>query len=280
MEALLQTIRDKVAAGERVSEEDALALFRTRDIHAVGEIADIANRRRNGDRVYFIVNRHINPTNICVNRCRFCAFSKSKEEPLAYTMTMDEILVRAEEARSQNATELHIVGGLHPDLPFDFYLRMLATLRERFPELHIQAFTAVEIDYFSRITGLSLGEVIRQLKEVGLGSLPGGGAEIFAPEIRNLICSEKISGDRWLEIMEEVHGAGLRSNATMLYGHVETLESRVDHMRRLRELQDRTGGFQSFIPRRTRRSRRVTRRGLRTFSPSRWGGSSSTISAT
>ncbi len=237
-----------MTAGERVSEEDALALFRTRDIHAVGEIADIANRRRNGDRVYFIVNRHINPTNICVNRCRFCAFSKSKEEPLAYTMTMDEILVRAEEARSQNATELHIVGGLHPDLPFDFYLRMLKTLRERFPELHIQAFTAVEIDHFSRITGLSLGEVIRQLKEVGLGSLPGGGAEIFAPEIRNLICSEKISGDRWLEIMEEVHGAGLRSNATMLYGHVETLESRVDHMRRLRELQDRTGGFQSFIP--------------------------------
>ncbi|TFG57645.1 MAG: aminofutalosine synthase MqnE [Deltaproteobacteria bacterium] len=248
MEASLQGIRDKVTAGERVSEEDALALFHTRDIHAVGEIADIANRRRNGDRVYFIVNRHINPTNICVNRCRFCAFSKSKEEPLAYTMTMDEILVRAEEARSQNATELHIVGGLHPDLPFDFYLRMLKTLRERFPELHIQAFTAVEIDHFSRITGLSLGEVIRQRKEVGLGSLPGGGAEIFAPEIRNLICSEKISGDRWLEIMEEVHGAGLRSNATMLYGHVETLESRVDHMRRLRELQDRTGGFQSFIP--------------------------------
>ncbi len=248
MEASLQGIRDKVTAGERVSEEDALALFRTRDIHAVGEIADIANRRRNGDRVYFIVNRHINPTNICVNRCRFCAFSKSKEDPLAYTMTMDEILVRAEEARSQNATELHIVGGLHPDLSFDFYLRMLKTLRERFPELHIQAFTAVEIDHFSRITGLSLGEVIRQLKEVGLGSLPGGGAEIFAPEIRNLICSEKISGDRWLEIMEEVHGAGLRSNATMLYGHVETLESRVDHMRRLRELQDRTGGFQSFIP--------------------------------
>jgi aminodeoxyfutalosine synthase len=248
MEASLQGIRDKVTAGERVSEEDALALFRSRDIHAVGEIADIANRRRNDDRVYFIVNRHINPTNICVNRCRFCAFSKGMEDPLAYTMTMDEILVRAEEARSQNATELHIVGGLHPDLPFDFYLRMLTTLRERFPELHIQAFTAVEIDHFSRITGLSLGEIIRQLKEVGLGSLPGGGAEIFAPEIRNLICSEKISGDRWLEIMEEAHGAGLRSNATMLYGHVETLESRVDHMRRLRELQDRTGGFQSFIP--------------------------------
>ncbi len=244
----LKTIRDKVSAGVRLSEEDALSLFRSRDIHAVGEMADFANRRRNGDRVYFIVNRHINPTNICVNRCRFCAFSKGKGEPSAYTMTMDEILVRAEEARSQNATELHIVGGLHPDLPFDFYLQMLATLRERFPELHIQAFTAVEIDHFARITGLPLGEVVRQLSEAGLGSLPGGGAEIFDPEIRNRICSEKISGDRWLEIMEEVHAAGLRSNATMLYGHVETLESRVDHMRRLRELQDRTGGFQSFIP--------------------------------
>ena len=248
MEPSLERIRDKVSAGVRMSEEDALALFRTRDIHAVGEMADLANRRVNGNRVYFIVNRHINPTNICVNRCKFCAFGKGKEEPLAYTMTMDEILVRAEEGRSQNATELHIVGGLHPDLPFDFYLRMLRTLRERFPEMHIQAFTAVEIDHFSRITGLSLAEVIRLLKEAGLGSLPGGGAEIFAPEVRNRICPEKITGDRWLEVMEEVHAAGLRSNATMLYGHVETLESRVDHMRRLRELQDRTGGFQSFIP--------------------------------
>ena len=248
MEPSLERIRDKVSAGVRVSEEDALALFRTRDIHAAGEMADLANRRVNGDRVYFIVNRHINPTNICVNRCKFCAFGKGKEEPLAYTMTMEEILVRAEEGRAQNATELHIVGGLHPDLPFDFYLRMLRTLRERFPEMHIQAFTAVEIDYFSRITGLPLAEGIRLLKEAGLGSLPGGGAEIFAPEVRNRICPEKITGDRWLEVMEEVHAAGLKSNATMLYGHVETLESRVDHMRRLRELQDRTGGFQSFIP--------------------------------
>jgi len=248
MEPSLRTIQDKVSAGGRLSEEDALALFLSRDVHAVGEMADLANRRVNGDRVYFIVNRHINPTNICVNRCKFCAFSKGREEPLAYTMTMDEILSRAEEARFQNATELHIVGGLHPDLPFDFFLRMLRALRERFPEMHIQAFTAVEIDYFSRITGLPLEEVIRQLKDAGLGSLPGGGAEIFDPEIRNRICPEKITGDRWLEIMEAVHNAGLRSNATMLYGHVETLASRVDHMRRLRDLQDRTGGFQSFIP--------------------------------
>jgi aminodeoxyfutalosine synthase len=248
MEPSLRTIQDKVSAGVRLSEEDALALFLSRDIHAVGEMADLANRRVNGDRVYFIVNRHINPTNICVNRCKFCAFSKSGEEPLAYTMTLDEILSRAEEARYQNATELHVVGGLHPDLPFDFYLRMLRALRERFPEMHIQAFTAVEIDYFSQITGLPLEEVIVQLKDAGLGSLPGGGAEIFDPEIRNRICPEKITGDRWLEIMEKVHNAGLRSNATMLYGHVETLASRVDHMRRLRDLQDRTGGFQSFIP--------------------------------
>jgi len=248
VEAELRTIGDKVRAGRRLSEEDALALYRSRDLISVGEMADFANRRKNGDRVYFIVNRHINPTNICVNRCQFCAFSKTKGEPLAYTMTMDEVLRRAEEAHAQKATELHIVGGLHPDLPFDFYLTMLRTLRERFPSMHLQAFTAVEIDYFAKITGLPLDEVIRRLKEAGLGSLPGGGAEIFAPEVRNRICPEKISGDRWLEVMEAVHAAGLRSNATMLYGHVETLESRVDHLRRLRELQDRTGGFQSFIP--------------------------------
>jgi len=248
MRTEIRHIRDKVEAGIRLSDEDALALYHTRDILAVGEMALLANRRMNGDRVYFIVNRHINPTNICVNRCKFCAFSKSKEEPLAYTMTMEEILRRAGEAQEQRATEVHIVGGLHPDLPFDFYLRMLRSLRERFPGLHIQAFTAVEIDYFSKITGLALYDVISRLKAAGLGSLPGGGAEIFAPEIRNRICPEKISGDRWLEVMEAVHASGLRSNATMLYGHVETLESRVDHMRRLRELQDRTGGFQSFIP--------------------------------
>lgn len=248
MESALRTIRDKVEAGRRLSEEDALALFRTRDLLAVGGMADFANRRRNGDRVYFIVNRHINPTNICVNRCRFCAFSKTKGEPLSYTMSMDEIFRRAEEAEREKATELHIVGGLHPDLPFDFYLSMLRALRERFPSMHIQAFTAVEIDYFGKIAGLPLAEVIRRLKEAGLGSLPGGGAEIFAPEVRDRICPEKISGDRWLEVMEAVHAAGLRSNATMLYGHEETIESRVDHMRRLRDLQDRTGGFQSFIP--------------------------------
>ncbi len=248
MKPELRSIRDKVEAGTRLTDDDALTLYRSRDLIAVGEMADLANRRKNGDRVYFIVNRHINPTNICINRCKFCAFSKSEDEPLAYTMTMEEILSRAEEAQAQKATELHIVGGLHPRLPFGFYLEMLRTLRERFPSMHIQAFTAVEIDYFAQITGLPLPEVISQLKEAGLGSLPGGGAEIFAPEVRAAICPEKIPGSRWLEVMEAVHAAGLKSNATMLYGHVESLESRVGHMRLLRELQDRTGGFQAFIP--------------------------------
>jgi aminodeoxyfutalosine synthase len=248
METALRQIRDKVEAGTRLTDEDALTLYRSRDLISVGEMADFANRRKNGDRVCFIVNRHVNPTNICVNRCKFCAFSKSKEEPLAYTMTLEEILARAAEAQSQSATEIHIVGGLHPDLPFDFYLKMLRALRDGFPSLHVQAFTAVEIDYFAQITGLPLAEVIRQLKDAGLGSLPGGGAEIFAPEVRNLICPEKIPGSRWLEVMEAVHKAGLKSNATMLYGHVEPVESRIDHMRKLRELQDRTGGFQAFIP--------------------------------
>jgi aminodeoxyfutalosine synthase len=153
MEATLRTIRDKVVAGERLSDEDALALYRTRDVLAVGEMADIANRRKNGDRVYFIVNRHINPSNICVNRCRFCAFSKTAEEPLAYTMTMEEVLLRAEEASLQKATELHIVGGLHPDLPFDFYLQMLRTLREGFPAMHLQALRFRRSCGFSRRRG-------------------------------------------------------------------------------------------------------------------------------
>lgn len=248
MDTALRNIRSKVEDGTRLTEDDALALYRSRDLISIGEMANLANRRINGDKVYFIVNRHVNPTNICVNRCKFCAFSKSKDEPLAYTMTMDEILARSDEAEAQKATEIHIVGGLHPDLTFDFYLDMLRALRARHPAMHIQAFTAVEIDYFAQITGLPLPEVISRLKDAGLGSLPGGGAEIFAPAVRNEICPEKIPGSRWLEVMEAVHRAGLKSNATMLYGHVESLESRVDHMRLLRELQDKTGGFQAFIP--------------------------------
>jgi aminodeoxyfutalosine synthase len=244
----IEQITEKVRNNIRLSDEEALFLFHSPDLLAVGELAALANERRNGRRVFFNVNRHINHTNICVNRCKFCAFSRTADEAGAYCFDLQEIRNRATEARAQGATEIHIVGGLHPELPFDFYLEMLRTVRQAAPGLHIKAFTAVEIDYLARLAGLPLAETLEELKAAGLGSLPGGGAEILDKKVRDLLCPEKISGERWLEVMEQVHGAGLKSNATMLYGHVETHADRVDHMRRLRELQDRTGGFQVFIP--------------------------------
>ncbi len=244
----LASIAEKVRHGERIGDDEALFLFRSQELLEIGELAAAANRRKNGDRVWFNVNRHINHTNVCVNRCAFCAFSRTADQPDAYTYDLREIEDRAREALAQGATEIHIVGGLHPDLPFAFYRDMLRTVKGVSPDLHVKAFTAVEIDYLATIAGLSVPETLRELQEAGLGSLPGGGAEIFSERVREKLCPEKISGERWLEIMEEVHRAGLKSNATMLYGHLESVEERVDHMRRLRELQDRTGGFQVFIP--------------------------------
>ena len=244
----IEQIEEKVRTQIRLTPDDALFLFRHPDLIAVGKLAALANERRNGRKVFFNVNRHINHTNICVNRCKFCAFSKTGDEAGAYCLDLDEVRVRAIEAASQGATEIHIVGGLHPDLPFDFYTDLLKTVGAAAPGLHIKAFTAVEIEYLSRLGGLSISETLEKLKEAGLGSLPGGGAEILARSVRDRLCPEKISGERWLEIMEEVHRCGLKSNATMLYGHIETHADRVDHMTRLRELQDRTGGFQVFIP--------------------------------
>lgn len=242
------TIAEKVRAGGRINEAEALALFEHPDLLALGELAQSVNERRNGKRVFFNVNRHINHTNICVNRCRFCAFFRKAGDPGAYLMTLDEVRGRAEEAVKEGATEIHVVGGLHPELPFEFYLELLATVKAVSPALHVKAFTAVEIAYLAELCGLGIPATLEKLKEAGLGSLPGGGAEIFAPEIRNQLCPEKISGAAWLSIMEQVHQAGLKSNATMLYGHLESVADRVDHMRQLRELQDRTGGFQVFIP--------------------------------
>ena len=243
-----EQISEKVRAGERITDLEALFLFEHPDLLAIGELAALVNERKNGQRVFFNVNRHLNHTNVCVNRCRFCAFARSGDEAGAYTYDLAEVRRRAEEALAQGATEIHIVGGLHPDLPFEFYLEMLRTVKEVSPQLHVKAFTVVEIDYLARLAGLSIAETLKELQGAGLGSLPGGGAEILKKEVRDRLCPEKISGERWLEIMEEVHGAGLKSNATMLYGHLETYADRVDHMRRLRELQDRTGGFQVFIP--------------------------------
>lgn len=243
----LEDIKKKVYSGERLGQEDGLALFRSNDLLAIGRLASHVAHKKNGNKAYFVQNLHINPTNICVNRCRFCAFSRSKGEPGAYEMSIDEIVEKARSA-GDNIREFHIVSGLHPDLPFSWYKDMLTALKARFPRVHIKAFTAVEIDYLSRISGLGLSETLQELKSAGLDSLPGGGAEIFSPGVRNTLCAEKITGRRWLEVMEAAHRAGLKSNATMLYGHIETYEDRVDHLLKLRELQDRTGGFQAFIP--------------------------------
>ncbi|PLY02980.1 MAG: aminofutalosine synthase MqnE [Desulfuromonas sp.] len=241
-------LKEQLEAGQRISAADAVALFESNDLLAIGELAAMANRRQNGETVYFNVNRHINYTNLCVNRCTFCAFSKGVEDEGCYTLALNDILEKAAEANAAGATEIHMVGGLHPDLPFDFYIEMLASLKADNPALHIKAFTAVEIDYFARITGQSVDQVLLELKAAGLESMPGGGAEILGKRVRDIICPEKISGERWLEIIEKVHRAGLKSNATMLFGHVEKYEDRVDHLAKLRDLQDKTGGFQAFIP--------------------------------
>ena len=243
----LKRIEKKIEAGRRLSQDDAVRLFKTNDIFTLGRLADSAAHRFSGNRVFFIRNRHINPTNLCINRCRFCAFSRSAKEDGAYEMTLEEILKRAASAGPE-VQEFHIVGGLHPEWPFEFYVDMLSELSKRFPLVHIKAFTAVEIDHLSNLSGLGLKKTISVLMDAGLGSMPGGGAEIFSPRIRKKICPEKIPGRRWLTVMRAAHLAGLKTNATMLYGHVEGIEDRVDHLMRLRGLQDETGGFNAFIP--------------------------------
>lgn len=243
----IQHIKDKINAGRRLSREDGIELFTSHDLLSLGRMAAHVAQHKNGNRVYFVRNMHINPTNICVNRCTFCAFSRSKGEPGAYEMSIEDILTKARGAE-QGVREFHIVSGLHPDLPFSWYLDMLQALKKEFPKIHLKAFTAVELDYLSKLSGMDLTDTLIKLKEAGLGSLPGGGAEIFDPAVRTTLCAEKISGDRWLEVIEAAHRVGLKSNATMLYGHIESYEHRVDHLLRLRDLQDRTGGFQAFIP--------------------------------
>lgn len=246
--SLFAALKEKIDRNERISDNDALQLYASDDLLAIGELASAVNRSKNGDRVLFNVNRHINYTNICVNRCTFCAFSKTCDEDGAYALALNEILQRANEAAQSGATEIHMVGGLHPDLPFDFYLEMIGCIKADNPDLHIKAFTAVEIDYFATLTEQSVDQVLSELQAAGLDSMPGGGAEIFRKAVRDKICPEKISGERWLQIIERVHAAGLKSNATMLFGHLESNEDRIDHLSRLRALQDQTGGFQAFIP--------------------------------
>jgi len=246
--AEINRIANQRLHGGRISLAEALFLYQEADLFTLGEIANEINLAANGTTVFYNINHHINPTNICVNQCRFCAYSKLEGEEGAYEQSIADILEEVKDAETQGITEFHIVGGLHPHRPFSFYLELLQTLREVHPQIILKAFTAVEIEYFSRIGGLPVREVLSQLKNAGLQAMPGGGAEIFAPGIRNQICPEKISGDKWLEIISIAHELDIPTNATMLYGHIESIADRLDHMEQLRQLQDRTGGFQVFIP--------------------------------
>jgi aminodeoxyfutalosine synthase len=247
-DARLKPIAEKVFAGERLSFDDGVALYRSPDLLALGWLANFAREKRHGNVTYYNVNRHINPTNVCVAHCRLCAFGRSPDQPGAYTYALEEVWQRAAQGVAEGATEFHIVGGLHPDLPFEFFLDLIRGLKQRHPQIHLKAFTMVEVAYFARIAKLSIRDTLVKLKEAGVDSLPGGGAEIFNPRVRKVICDHKTSGRTWLDIARTAHEIGLRSNATMLYGHIETLEERVEHLLLLRELQDETHGFVAFIP--------------------------------
>ncbi len=244
----IDVVAAKLARGERLNEADALALFESPDLQRIGQLANGVNRQRNKDVVFYNVNRHINPTNICALSCKFCAYSRKPGEEGAYAYSIDEMVKKAGEAVAQGATEVHMVGGLHPRWKFDHYKDMIKAVKDAYPHVHIKAFTAVELDWLARRARLSIEEVLQQLVAVGLGSLPGGGAEIFHPEIRDAICDTKVSAEQWLDTHRTAHRLGLHSNCTMLYGHIENYSHRVDHMRRLRELQDETHGFNAFIP--------------------------------
>ncbi len=244
----LRPIAEKVLAAERLSGDDALALYASSDVLAIGWLANHVRERMHGDVTYFNVNRHINPTNVCVAACRLCAFGRKKDAPGAYTMALEEAWGTAASGYSEAVTEFHIVGGLHPDLPFQYFLDLISGLKQRFPQVHLKAFTMVEVAFLAKIAKLSIRETLLKLKEAGVDSLPGGGAEIFTERVRHVICDHKIDGNQWLETARLAHQLGLRSNATMLYGHIENDEDRVDHLLKLRALQDETGGFQTFIP--------------------------------
>jgi len=244
-----EAIRTKVEAGQRLSAAEGEWLLRPEvDVHAVGRLANLVRQRINGNVAYYNINAHLNPTNVCIYRCDLCAYSRDAGEPGAYVMADDEILARGQDAADNGCTELHIVGGVHPEKPFAWYLGIVRRLHEAFPQLHLKAWTAVEIARFSQLSGRSVRAVLEDLVEAGLGSLPGGGAEIFDAGVRSRICPRKPDALAWLEVHRTAHELGLRSNATMLYGHVETAAQRIDHLVQLRGLQDRTRGFQAFIP--------------------------------
>jgi aminodeoxyfutalosine synthase len=245
----LQSIANKVYAGERLSKEDGLLLFEKADLAFIGTLANHVREKLHGDKVYFNRNFHIEPTNVCVFSCNFCAYSRlyaHREE--GWELSMDDMMNIVKKYDGQPVTEVHIVGGVHPKMNLYFFADLLKAIKAHRPDLHIKGFTAVELDYMFRKAKLTNEEGVKLLKEAGLDSIPGGGAEIFDEEIREKICADKVDSEGWLAIHEAIHNAGMHSNATMLYGHIEKYEHRIDHMDRLRNLQDKTGGFNTFIP--------------------------------
>ena len=247
-DAALWPIAEKVLQRERLTAQNGVELYRSPDILAVGWLANLVRERLHGNLTYFNVNRHINPTNVCVASCRLCAFGRKKGTDGTYTMALEEAWAAAASGYSEAVTEFHIVGGLHPDLPFEYFLDLVHGLKERFPKVHVKAFTMVEVAFLAKRAKLTIPQTLEKMKAAGVDSCPGGGAEIFADRVRHIICDHKIDGGEWLDTAKMVHQAGLRSNATMLYGHIENEEDRVDHILKLRAVQDETGGFQTFIP--------------------------------
>lgn len=246
----LRPVARRVLDGERLSAADAIALYESHDLLGIGRLADHANQRRNGDRVFFSANQHINPTNVCIlrNTCVFCSFARMPKEDGSYTRSLEEVYHEAEQARGMPTREFHIVGGLHPKLRLSYYTDMIRGLKERHPGVHIKALTAVEIAHLARIEKCSVREVLIAMREAGLTSLPGGGAEVFSTAVRATIAERKLTGEEWLAVHREAHALGIRSNCTMLYGHVESAADRVQHLQALRDLQDDTGGFLTYIP--------------------------------
>jgi aminodeoxyfutalosine synthase len=247
-DARLRPIAEKVEAQERLSFDDGVTLYRSPDLLGVGWMANRVRERLHGNVTYFNVNRHINPTDVCVASCRLCAFGKRAKDPKAYTMSLDQVWEVAGHGWTEAVTEFHIVGGLHPELTLDWYCEMLRGLKQRFPQVHLKAFTMVEIGFLAQRAKLSVHDTLVKLRDAGMDSLPGGGAEIFSDRVRRIICDHKITGEQWLDVARTAHQLGLHSNCTMLYGHIETEEDRVDHLDKLRKLQDETHGFVTFIP--------------------------------
>lgn len=247
MQDNLLDIKEKVEKGERLSFEDGVRLFKSNDIYTLGQLADLVRKRKNGDYVSFIMNTHLNYTNVCYLGCKLCAFGLKPDDPNSYTLSLEEIEKKMIGLSEQGFQEIHIVGGVNPKLPFQYYLDMIKLIKQHNPTIHVQAFTAVELDYIAKIAELPIDETILQLKEAGLGSILGGGAEIFDPEIRKIISGHKTNADRWFTIHEITHDLGMKSNASILYGHIEKPEHIIDHFIRLRDLQDKTNGFNAFF---------------------------------